>query len=214
MFSEDEYVTLSSLQHYVFCPRQCALIYTEQVWEENVLTTFGHLEHRRVDTAPDSVRNGVRTARSVQLTNRQLGIRGIADVVEYHATDRGENPIPVEYKHGRPASHGADAIQLCAQAFCLEEMHQCPIPVGYLYYHSIRQRVKIELDEEIREKTRQAIAGTRQLLQSHALPPASRHPSCDACSLFDCCLPLPESSSVLRYNELNFGRLVDETPLR
>ena len=40
-FSEEDYVPLSALQHYTFCPRQCALIHTDQEWSENVLTTFG-----------------------------------------------------------------------------------------------------------------------------------------------------------------------------
>ncbi len=216
MFAEDEYVTLSSLQHYTFCPRRCALIYTEQLWEENALTIFGKLEHKRVDTAPDSNRDGIRTARSVRLVCHRLGIQGVADVVEYHAAHHGENPVPVEYKHGRPASHKADDVQLCAQALCLEEMHRCQIGIGYLYYHSIRSRVRVELDEELRERTCQAIKETRHLLMSRALPPGYRHKSCGACSLVDICLPLPGAMSAMQYNEQNLvvansAFLIDET---
>jgi len=32
--SEDDLVPLSAMQHYVFCPRQRALIDAEQPWEE------------------------------------------------------------------------------------------------------------------------------------------------------------------------------------
>ncbi len=34
MFAESDLVPLSALQHYLFCPRQCALTHGEQLWEE------------------------------------------------------------------------------------------------------------------------------------------------------------------------------------
>ena len=40
---EEDYVPISALQHYIFCPRQCALIHTEQEWKENTLTTLGRM---------------------------------------------------------------------------------------------------------------------------------------------------------------------------
>lgn len=211
MFAEDDYVTLSALQHYVFCPRQCALIYTEQLWAENALTTFGKLEHKRVDTAPDSSRGGVLTARGVRLICRELRIQGVADVVEYHDTSQGRRVVPVEYKHGRPASHGADVVQLCAQAFCLEEMHSCSISLAYLYYHGLRHREEIRLDRKLREQTRQAIIDTRELLHNRCLPPAHRRAGCLSCSLYELCLPLPNTVNVLSYNEKNFRDLLDNT---
>jgi hypothetical protein len=35
MYAESDYIMLSALQHYLYCPRQCALIHIEQVWAEN-----------------------------------------------------------------------------------------------------------------------------------------------------------------------------------
>lgn len=209
-FPEEDYVTLSALQHFVFCPRQCALIYTEQLWKDNALTTFGHLEHRRVDTAPDSVRGGVRIARSVRLVSRTLGLRGVSDVVEYHDLPQGTLIIPVEYKHGRPAEHGADAVQLCAQALCLEEMHRCRIPSGYLYYQSLRRRVETVFTEELREQVRAAVEGTRRLLQERTLPPAARRGACGACSLAELCLPASCDLSAREYNRTAFETALTE----
>ena len=34
-------IPLSALQHYAFCPHQCALIHNEQAWAENYLTAQG-----------------------------------------------------------------------------------------------------------------------------------------------------------------------------
>ncbi|MEY2859334.1 MAG: hypothetical protein RLZZ74_3647, partial [Cyanobacteriota bacterium] len=49
MFTADEYVMLSALQHFAFCPRQCALIHVEQVWTENIYTLRGLRVHETVN---------------------------------------------------------------------------------------------------------------------------------------------------------------------
>ena len=47
MYSEEEYIMLSGVQHFAFCRRQWALIHIEQQWEENFQTTSGELLHER-----------------------------------------------------------------------------------------------------------------------------------------------------------------------
>ncbi len=221
-FAEDEYVSLSALQHYVFCPRQCALIHNEQQWAENALTTMGKLEHERVDTAPGTTRGLLRTARAVRLVCHRLGIRGVADAVEYErvaeqgngqgncGVERLRRVTPVEYKHGRPKDYRADEVQLCAQAFCLEEMHGIDIPVAYLFYRSTRRRKEVVLDAELRALTQRAVQETRELLALGTLPPARRMDDCDACSLYELCLPLPSGQRASAYNEQQFTSLLNE----
>lgn len=213
MFREDEYIALSALQHFVFCPRQCALIYTEQVWAENALTTLGRLEHERADSCTGTTNRNVCVERSVQLANHRLGIYGIADIVEYEQSPTGCTVIPVEYKHGRPKEHEADAIQLCAQALCLEEMHHCSIARGYLFYHTIRRRCEVVLDEPLRRTTRRAIEATRQLLASHEIPSAVRTDHCRSCSLYEQCLPPAAEMKAAAYNDSRFRHLLTEESL-
>lgn len=202
---------LAALQHFVFCPRQCALIHTERVWRENAHTLLGRLEHTRVDTAPGESRDKVYTARAVALVSHKLGIRGVSDVVEYIKTPGGEIICPVEYKHGRPKQHLADAVQLCAQAMCLEEMHHCNIPRGFLFYYSLRRRYPISFDEELRSETKIVIRETREMMLSGQLPPAVRRKECAACSLYELCLPLPAAQHVSAYNDRRFDALISES---
>ncbi len=224
-FAEDEYVSLSALQHYVYCPRQCALIHVERLWAENGLTTLGKIEHERVDTAPGTTRGKLRMARAVQLVCHRLGIRGVADAVEYEFAAAAEGVAgqgegmgarhlvrvtPVEYKHGRPKEHLADAVQLCAQALCLEEMHGIAIPHAYLFYRQTRRRQEVVLDDALRTQTQDIITAARRLLLSGTLPPAYRHDGCDACSLFELCLPRPTTQTASAYNERNFRQLSDD----
>jgi CRISPR-associated exonuclease Cas4 len=51
-FADTDLLPLSALQHYIYCPRQCALIHVEQQWSENRFTAEGRAQHDRVDRPP------------------------------------------------------------------------------------------------------------------------------------------------------------------
>lgn len=183
-------IPLSALQHYLYCPRQCALIHLEQIWEESRHTAEGRLMHGKTDVPKLERRKGVRTATALPLVEASLGIVGIADVVEFHETDAGERAFPVEYKRGRPKAHRADEVQLCAQALCLETMLGVPIPEGALYYGETRRRTVVAFDEALRELTRTTIDDVRTMISSGRTPSARYSPKlCDRCSLIDSCRP-------------------------
>jgi CRISPR-associated exonuclease Cas4 len=148
---EDGLIPLSALQHYLFCPRQCALIHVEQMWAEDAATAEGRLLHEKVDAGGGETRPGVRIARSLAIRSLALGVVGKADVVEFHG--RAGRPFPVEYKRGRPKSHRADEVQLCAQAICLEEMFGSAVETGALFYGETRRRSAVTFDADLREIT-------------------------------------------------------------
>ena len=137
MYTEDDLLPISGLQHLLFCERQCALIHLEQVWAENRLTVEGKNMHDRVHEREAESRPGIRIVRALRLRSLRLGLTGMADVVEFHL-DSGVRsqglPFPVEYKRGKPKADYSDSVQLCAQAICLEEMLSCTIPAGALFY--------------------------------------------------------------------------------
>lgn len=187
---DDDLIPISALQHYLYCPRQCALIHLEQQWAENRQTAEGLLLHQRVDKPQVERRRGVRTVTAMPLLSLELGITGKADAVEFHVGDAGERAFPVEYKRGRPKAHRADEVQLCAQALCLEVMLVTPVEMGALFYGQTRRRQEVAFDTGLRELTRQTIADTRQMLAGGQTPPATYAPKlCDRCSLIDVCQP-------------------------
>jgi CRISPR-associated exonuclease Cas4 len=183
---DDAIVMISALQHYIFCPRQFALIHLEQVWDENIYTLRGQRVHEKVNV-PDSDRvEDVRIERALPLWSQSLGLRGVADVVEFTVDG---TPYPIEYKAGRKKSRLADSVQLCAQALCLEEMLNRSVPMGAIYQAASRQRREVPIDQQLRDKTQQAILAVRQILQSRQLPPAVYDARCADCSLIDACMP-------------------------
>ena len=174
-------VSLSALQHYAFCPRQCALIHNEQAWAENYLTAQGHSLHERVDSGEPETRKGVRFERSVHVSAQRLGISGIIDMVEHDlASGRLK---PVEYKRGKPKPEPFDEIQLCAQALCLEEMTGQTIAEGALWYMQTRHRVQVAFSDGLRAQTLAVIAQVRELLASGQTPLPVYGKRCKACSL-------------------------------
>ena len=179
-------IPLSALQHWLFCPRQYALIHIERLWAENRFTAEGRVLHERVDAGRPETRPGIRTLRGVEIRSERYGLSGVADVVEL----RGGRPFPVEYKRGQPKSHRADEVQLCAQALCLEEMFACDIPAGALFYGKRRRRETVQMDADLRALTLQTARAVRACRASGALPVPIYDPArCDRCSLRDACRP-------------------------
>lgn len=181
-----ESLPISALQHWLFCPRQCALIHVERLWEENRLTAEGRLLHERADEGRPESRDGVRVIRSVQIGSVAEGLHGVADVVQM----RGPDPYPVEYKRGRPKAHRADEVQLCAQALCLEEMTGRAVPEGALFYGQRRRHTLVAMDADLRTLTRHIASEVRGAIAAGTLPPpVFEARRCGACSLVDLCRP-------------------------
>lgn len=184
--SDDEAgaVLISAIEHYSYCPRQCALIHIEQTYEENLFTMRGRITHERVDSGDDTPSRGTPTERGLPLWSERYGLRGKADAVEW----RNGAPYPVEYKSGRRHGPHAD-LQLCAQALCLEEMFGVAVPRGAIYYAATRKRHEIIFDEALRGHTLELVNAIRTMHVTQQLPAALADARCVNCSLINACLP-------------------------
>lgn len=170
----------------------------EQQWAENFRTTDGAILHQRAhDGSRSESRGDLLILRDLRVFSTQLGISGACDVVEFHRGSgiplRGREglwqPFPVEYKRGQPKENPADALQLCAQAMCLEEMLCCDIPRGALYYSEIRRRQEIPLTPALRQQVQELLAQMHELYRRGQTPQVKPTKSCNACSLKELCLP-------------------------
>lgn len=177
-------VPVSAIEHYSYCPRQCALIHIEQTFDDNLYTVRGRIAHERVHSGEDNVFEGVKVLRGVWLWSERLGLTGKADVVEL----RPEGPYPVEYKSG--SRHGPHAdYQLCAQALCLEEMMGVTVGRGALFYVMTKRRHEVAFNSDLRRRTEEMIAATRTMLMEQRVPPPANDGRCTKCAQIDVCLP-------------------------
>ena len=199
-YSEDEYLMLSGIQHYVFCRRQWALIHIEQQWEENYRTIDGNIMHKHAhDDTFHEKRGDLIIARGMAVSSPYLGISGECDVVEFRRNDNGillygqegrYSVTPVEYKRGSPKIDESDKLQLVAQAMCLENMLCCEISEGYLYYGETRHRARVDINEELRRQTKCVLEEMHELFRRGHTPKVKRTKACNACSLNNICLPV------------------------
>lgn len=220
VYSEDELIMLSGIQHIAFCERQYALAYIEMQWEENISTIEGHHLHEHCDNPlDDESRKDLIILRSVPLISRRLGLTGRADVVELCRSDDDNTEctisidtkegrwfvLPVEYKRGRPKPDECDEVQLCAQNYALEEAYYIQISKGYLYYGETRRRHEVFFSDSLRQKTEELALRMHELFRSGVTPPPVPGKRCKGCSLMNLCLPGLKSvyGDVNKYLELN-----------
>lgn len=199
VYKEADYLQLSGLQHFKFCRRQWALIHIEQQWAENFRTTDGALLHQNAhDKDFFESRGDLLITRGMHVFSAELGVSGECDVLEFHRSAEGISlqgraglwqPYPVEYKRGKYNERAGDALQLCGQAMCLEEMLCCSIPEGALYYGETRRRAVVPLSSELRQTVMDCLAEMHQLYQRGYTPKVKPTKACAACSLQDLCLP-------------------------
>ncbi len=200
MYTEDEYLMLSGIQHFIFCRRQWALIHIEQQWEENYRTADGQVMHRNVhDAGFHEKRGDLVISRAMAVSSQRLGISGECDAVEFRKDSSGieifglegrYSVTPVEYKRGQPKEDPCDKMQLAAQAMCLEEMLCCRIDTGFLYYGETRRRLKVEINEQLRQDTENALREMHELFRKRYTPKVKCSKACNACSLKNICLPV------------------------
>lgn len=182
---DNEPVMISALNHYLYCPRRCALVHVEQVWNENIYTMRGKDAHENVDAESSRMIEGMKYERALPIWSKRLNLVGKADMVEFH----GDIPYPVEYKSGKHKEFENDYIQLLAQAVCLEEMLEVKVEKGALYWHGSRERKEVVFTEAMRAHLEEVVVAVHEMIAGHHVPPPVNDKRCKDCSLKDSCLP-------------------------
>lgn len=217
-YNDDQMLMLSGIQHYMYCPRQWALIHIEQQWADNRLTAEGELLHKNVDNPAYRQKNGdVITLRAVHVASHTLGLYGICDAIELIPSDTKENsithlrypgywkPYPIEYKRGHSKPDERDEVQLAAQAVCLEEMYGIHIDEAALFYNETRHREVVVINEPLRRLTYKLSDEMHKAFAAGVTPKAVEQRGCKKCSLIDICAPeLTRKSSVAYYLKKTF----------
>ena len=157
----------------------------------------GSILHEKALGGGTESRGDLLIVRAMRIHSAVLGVSGECDVVEFHRSENGVtlqgrdglwSPFPIEYKRGKPKPHGADELQLCGQAMCLEEMLCCQISDGALFYGEPRRQTPVEFTE-LRQRVRDSLAEMHDYLRRGCTPKVKPQKGCSACSLKELCLP-------------------------
>jgi CRISPR-associated exonuclease Cas4 len=192
----DDYIPIAALNQYAYCPHRCWRMFCLGGFIDNQYTIEGTSLHDRVHTVGENQREEIWQIRAIWLKSDQYHLIGKADLIE-----SGNGCwYPVEYKRGHVGEFENDALQVCAQALCLEAMTGKPVTLGYLYYAQSHQRQPVEISTELRQQTIAIIEKVRHLLETGDMPPAIYSSRCQGCSLYEQCLP-KAADKVKRYRE-------------
>ena len=197
----ENYIPLSQINTYVFCPRR---FYYESVEGHQVVNDHveeGKIKHEHVHTAVTDRKKGDKTiSRRQYLASDALGVSGYTDLVE----EKDGIPYPVEFKKAGMGNWLNDQVQLCLQGLLLEEKTGISIPHGYVFYIGSKRRRKVPFDKELREATRRYVAEAHSLLDSRKIPKPVHDNRCNGCSVRPICLP----------DEIAYLHELDERPKR
>lgn len=213
IYTDEEMIPLSGIQHFMFCPRQWALIHVEQAWEENLLTAEGSLRHSNVDNPGVRETNGSHTItlRGLHLSSPALGLSGIADAVEIIPEDGAPakkedlirskrfTVLPVEYKHGKSKANDCDRLQVTAQAIMLEEMFKVKIDQAAIFYWQVRRREYFHITTQLRTQVERCSQQMHHLFKEGITPRVRKQPHCKSCSLINLCMPSLEKLNATSY---------------
>lgn len=225
MYSEDDLLSISGLQHMAFCQRRWALVHLESLWAENRFTSEGKVLHERAHSSEVESRAGVLIRRALRIHSFSLGLTGQTDVVEFYPATDGKpgvpvegqsgawRPYPIEYKRSRDkAGSMAYRIQLCAQGMCLEEMMGTEIPEGAVFDRSSRHRQVVLFDSALRHEVEELAGHMHTLYAARITPKAKYEKKCDSCSLYSVCLPKSTGAgSAQRYLKRAMAAALAET---
>ncbi len=153
-------VSIAALNQYSYCPHRCWRMFCLGEFEDNQYTIEGTLLHKNVHTLGEINRGDTWQVRAIWLRSEYYQLIGKSDLIE---SESGEF-YPVEYKRGKKGEWDNDAMQVCAQALCLEEMTGKSIEKGYVYYAHSHQRELIEITDQLREETIKNIGKIRRIL--------------------------------------------------
>ncbi len=184
-FSDDA-IPLSALNHWAYCPRRCGLIHMEGEFTDNIHTSRGNAEHEKVDGIHHETRVGRHIETALPVWCDCVGLIGRCDVVEFLVDG---TPYPVEYKHGPKRKWLNDDIQLAAQAICLEEMLNRPVPKGAIFHATSHRRREVSITPELKQLVEETADAIRTMLASGRLPPPVNDARCQECSLRETCQP-------------------------
>lgn len=193
----DDYIPIAALNQYAYCSHRCWRMFCLGGFVDNQYTIEGTSLHDRVHTVGAGQREDTWQIRAVWLKSEQYRLIGKSDLIE----ENNGCWYPIEYKRGDRGEFGNDALQVCAQALCIEEMTGRPVTLGYVYYAKSHQRQPVEITAALRQQAIATIAAVTHILNTGEMPPAVYSPRCQGCSLYSQCLP-KAAAKVARYQEI------------
>jgi len=182
MIGEDDFVNVSDINQYLYCPRRFYYISYFDTIEMNYYLKDGQSKHWN-----QSRRGG--WIREFYIKSERLGLHGKIDVLETkNIRDSGSVLTPIERKRGS-SYYDNDEIQLAAYCMLLEEYLEEPVRLGYLYLFGTNERYAITITDWHREQVITITEAIRKMSLDSIPDFTSNLNKCKKCSVVQYCMP-------------------------
>lgn len=211
----DNFITISALKEWSYCPRRFYLRVFENNQEKNADMIEGEFAHRRVDRSKIEKRGNKYMVTAMPVFSKLLDIGGICDMVVFQ-----EHPAGfyidflnkkclinvIEYKHGKKRNADDYNLQLAAQCMCLEEMFNASISSGTIYYTTANKKMDINITDELKDKVKKVVMEINENSKTNTPIKPKYLKRCRSCSLLDVCNP--KTTMINSYMDLLKGDLL------
>lgn len=204
---DDNRLLISLITQYAYCPRRLYLEAVEQYAADNIYTAEGTIQHKRVHEPKIEKRGSEIRITGLSVHSDALNLIGICDEIKCTVSrygcyipllDEKCKIIPTEFKHGKAGyRHEEYDLQLTAQVMCLEEMFECNIEKGEIYFIGSKTRTEVQITDAAKKKVQKILIRINQIIDGHVIPKAKYMKRCPKCSMYAICNP--KTDMILRY---------------
>ncbi|KKG11220.1 CRISPR-associated protein Cas4 [Methanosarcina sp. 2.H.A.1B.4] len=182
MLREDEFVNVSDINQFLYCPRRYYYISYFDTIEMNYFLKDGQIKHRN-----QSRKGG--WIREFYVRSEKIGIHGKIDVLEVkNIRSEGCSFMPIERKRAS-SYYKSDEIQLAAYCMLLEDYLEEPINMGYIYLFGTNERYAISITDWHRQTVLDTITAIRNMRLDTIPDFAENQNKCEKCSVIQYCMP-------------------------
>ncbi len=134
----------------------------------------------------------------MEVVSNSLGLYGVCDNIEFHKDEFGAyipflsgkyTICPIEYKNGVKRNEVEYNLQLIGQAVCLEDMFNCIIEKGYIYYSGSRERFEVNIAKQSKDKLKSLISEMRIYMNNPVYVEPLYKKRCPKCAVYEICSP-------------------------
>lgn len=196
----EEVIQISLLSEYFYCKRRCSLYLLEGKTKPNYFISKGTVLHKNYDTYKVIENPFSYEIFSFQVFSKKLSLIGKCDKVIFEKDKNGTfipflndycYIFPVECKSGEIREKEFEyIIQLCAYAVCLEEMYNCKINYGYLYFLEYDKYIKVDFTSDLKHSIILAVDDILKIIDTSHIYSEKYKKRCKSCNLFEKCSPL------------------------
>lgn len=182
-----EYISVRSLQHYLYCPHRWGLMEIDRAWAENFYVVKANALHERAHSGEIYSLRGKKTYTDVDIWNDELGLIGKTDCLE----EGRDGFCVVEYKPTKPKDgiiRHEDAMQLFAQKLCVDAIFKTACAVQ-IYYADVKRRYDVSFELSLAAELTEILGEMRRFIAHGEVPPVRKKQNCSGCSMKDMCMP-------------------------